>query len=82
MKRFLYFGTIASQFNDPGHEQPLQNTDGYHLRKTKADLHSSYKHFEEQSQKIFIIPPERVRYLSEITETVRSYGKWAVNQSK
>jgi methylmalonyl-CoA mutase len=76
------FGTIASQFNDPGMNSLYKTLMDTICEKTKADLKSSYKHSEEQSQKIFIIPPERVRYLSEITETVRSYGKWAVNQSE
>ena len=33
------------------------------------------------SEKIFIIPPKRVRYLSEIAETNRGYDKWAKEQS-
>ena len=52
------------------------------VEKTRADLHSSYHHSEEQSQKIFIIPPDRVRYLSETTETIRNYDKWAEDQSE
>ncbi|HTB06709.1 MAG TPA: methylmalonyl-CoA mutase family protein [Bacteroidia bacterium] len=76
------FGTIASQFNDPGMNSLYKTLMDTVVAKTKAELHSSYKHAEEQSQKIFIIPPDRVRYLSEITETVRSYGKWAVDQSE
>jgi methylmalonyl-CoA mutase len=76
------FGTIASQFNDPGMNSLYKTLMDTVAVKTKADLHSSYKHAEEQSQKIFIIPPERVRYLSEITETVRSYGKWAESQAE
>ncbi|HXP52499.1 MAG TPA: methylmalonyl-CoA mutase family protein, partial [Bacteroidia bacterium] len=76
------FGTIASQFNDPGMNSLYKTLMDTVAAKTKADLHSSYKHAEEQSQKIFIIPPERVRYLSEITETVRSYGKWAESQAE
>ncbi|HWY99046.1 MAG TPA: methylmalonyl-CoA mutase family protein, partial [Bacteroidia bacterium] len=76
------FGTIASQFNDPGMNSLYKTVIDTVAAKTKADLHSSYKHAEEQSQKIFIIPPDRVRYLSEITETVRGYGKWAISQSE
>ncbi len=52
------------------------------VEKTEADLHSSYKHSEEQSEKIFIIPPDRVRYLSEITETIHKYDDWAESQSE
>jgi len=76
------FGTIASQFNDPGMNSLYKTVMDTVAAKTKADLHSSYKHAEEQSQKIFIIPPDRVRYLSEITDTVRTYGKWAESQAE
>lgn len=76
------FGTIASQFNDPGMNSLYKTVMDTVAAKTKADLHSSYKHAEEQSKKIFIIPPDRVRYLSEITDTVRTYGKWAESQAE
>ncbi|MGP8215859.1 MAG: methylmalonyl-CoA mutase family protein [Bacteroidia bacterium] len=76
------FGTIASQFNDPGMNSLYKTVMDTVAQKTKAALKSSYVHSEEQSQKIFIIPPDRVRYLSEITETVRSYGKWAMSQAE
>jgi methylmalonyl-CoA mutase len=33
------------------------------------------------SEKIFIIPPSRNRYLSEISETIRKYNNWADEQS-
>ena len=32
------------------------------------------------SEKIFVIPPARVRYLSEISENNRAYDKWAIDQ--
>ncbi len=76
------FGTIASQFNDPGMNSLYKSVMDTIVEKTGADLHSTYKHSEEQSQKIFIIPPDRVRYLSETTETIRSYDKWADDQSE
>ncbi len=34
------------------------------------------------AEKIFIIPPNRTRYLSEIAETVRNYNKWAEKQAE
>lgn len=76
------FGTIASQFNDPGMNSLYKTVMDTVVEKTGADLHSSYHHSEEQSQKIFIIPPDRVRYLSEITETIHTYDKWAESQSE
>src|SRR6185312_5405211 len=76
------FGTIASQFNDPGMNSLYKTVMDTVAEKTGADLHSSYHHSEEQSQKIFIIPPDRVRYLSEITETIHTYDNWAESQSE
>lgn len=76
------FGTIASQFNDPGMNSLYKTVMDTLIEKTGADLHSSYHHSEEQSQKIYIIPPDRVRYLSETTETIRAYDSWADNQSE
>ena len=32
------------------------------------------------SEKIFVIPPERTRYLSEISENNRAYDKWVNEQ--
>ena len=32
------------------------------------------------SEKIFVIPPERTRYLSEISENNRSYDQWVDQQ--
>ena len=76
------FGTIASQFNDPGMNRLYKTVMDTIVAKTKADLHTTYKHSEEQSQKVFIIPPDRVRYLSETTETIRTYDKWSDDQSE
>ena len=36
------------------------------VEKTKSDLNSKYQITDEMSEKIFVIPPARVRYLSEI----------------
>jgi methylmalonyl-CoA mutase len=36
----------------------------------------------EQSEKIYIIPPHRNRYLSEISDTIRKYNQEANNQSQ
>jgi len=76
------FGTIASQFNDPGMNTLYRSLMDKIADKTKADLHSEFKRSDEQSEKIFIIPPDRIRYLSEITETIRKYDGWAEDQSE
>ena len=66
------FGTIASQFNDPGTNTLYRSLMEIICRKTKADLQSSFMNSDEMSEKVFIIPPARVRYLSEISENNRN----------
>ncbi|MBX9449714.1 MAG: hypothetical protein KL787_08380 [Taibaiella sp.] len=62
------YGTIASQFNDPGTNTMYRALMDIIADKTSAALHSEFKATDEQSEKIFIIPPARTRYLSEIAE--------------
>ncbi|MCX6256561.1 MAG: methylmalonyl-CoA mutase family protein [Bacteroidia bacterium] len=76
------FGTIASQFNDPGVNQFYSRIIKVLNEKTKAGFSSHFNPGEEMSEKIFIIPPERTRYLSEISTTVRDYNKWSEDQSR
>ena len=67
-------GTIASQFNDPGTNalylavmQRVSQLEGC------ASLKPSSHWNTDLSEKIHIIPPKRVRYLSEITENNARY---------
>jgi len=75
------YGTIASQFNDPGTNTMYRAMIDLLDKKTGAKLDSHFKASEEMSEKIFIIPPARVRYLSEISENNRKYDKWAKDQA-
>jgi len=74
------FGTIASQFNDPGMNQLYKAVMNKLAEKTGSDLKSDFKVTEEMSEKIYIIPPERTRYLSEISENNRNYDRWVDEQ--
>ncbi|MEM7297850.1 MAG: methylmalonyl-CoA mutase family protein, partial [Bacteroidota bacterium] len=76
------YGTIASQFNDPGMNQLYLSLMNMISEKTGADLKSSFASTDEMSEKIFIIPPKRTRYLSEITETIRGYNEKADQQKE
>ncbi len=77
------FGTIASQFNDPGMNTLYKAIMDKVVEKTAAkDLITSIEITEEMSEKIFVIPPSRTRYLSEISENNRAYDSWATEQSK
>jgi methylmalonyl-CoA mutase len=76
------FGTIASQFNDPGTNRLYKQLMDKIVEKTGADLPSSFKITHEMSEKIFVIPPGRTRYLSEISESNRAYDQWAIEQGE
>ena len=69
------FGTIASQFNDPGMNTLYKRVMDKLVEKSGADLKSSMEITKEMSEKIYVIPPSRVRYLSEISESNRGYDK-------
>ena len=69
------YGTIASQFNDPGMNKLYKSIMDKLVENTNSDLNSSYQITDEMSEKIFVIPPARVRYLSEISENNRGYDK-------
>lgn len=68
-------GTIASQFNDPGMNQLYQLILKTMNEKAGANFTSTMKITPEMSEKIYIIPPARSRYLSEITDNNRSYDR-------
>jgi methylmalonyl-CoA mutase len=74
------YGTIASQFNDPGMNLLYKSIMDKLVNKTASDLKSTYKISEELSEKIFVIPPSRVRYLSEISENNRNYDAKVLEQ--
>ncbi len=76
------FGTIASQFNDPGVNALYATIIQTVKSKTTAELSTSFDRNQELSEKIYIITPKRVRYLSEIAENNRSYNQWAKKQSE
>jgi isobutyryl-CoA mutase len=65
------FGCIASQFNDSG-----VNT-LFNFLSTKLFPNDTGRDFKvalpSESEKQFIIPPSRVRYLSEINEVIKAY---------
>jgi methylmalonyl-CoA mutase len=76
------FGTIASQYNDPGVNRFYKALIDIINDKTGAGFTSKLQAEAEMTEKIYIIPPNRTRYLSEIAETVRNYNKWAEKQAE
>ncbi|MDP7567720.1 MAG: cobalamin-dependent protein, partial [Flavobacteriales bacterium] len=71
------YGTIASQFNDPGANSLYKAIMDKFSEKELGNFNSSFEITDEMSEKIFVIPPNRTRYLSEISENNRAYDKWA-----
>ena len=76
------YGTVASQFNDPGVNDLYQALIQTINTRTGVSLPSRFENEVETPDKIFIIPPSRTRYLAEIAETVRNYNQWTTEQAK
>lgn len=74
------FGTMASQFNDPGMNTLYKAIMQKIQEKTNATLKSTFEISHEMSEKVFVIPPQRTRYLSEIAENNRKYDATALSQ--
>jgi methylmalonyl-CoA mutase len=74
-------GTIASQFNDPGMNRLYRAVMDVVSKKTGAPLHSHLEITEGMSEKKWIIPPDRTRYLAEIVETCEQYDKFTKAQA-
>ncbi|HEY4800332.1 MAG TPA: methylmalonyl-CoA mutase family protein, partial [Bacteroidia bacterium] len=76
------FGTIASQFNDPGTNSLYKSVIDTLNKKAGTKFESGYEITGEMSEKIYIIPPARTRYLSDITDNNRKYDSWVIAQSE
>jgi isobutyryl-CoA mutase len=75
------FGTIASQFNDPGTNVLYLALIAAVNGKKGTSWRSGLKVAERESLKKYIIPADRVHYLGEIVNTVRGYRKQVAEQS-
>jgi len=75
------YGTIASQFNDPGTNQLYKHLISELSAKSGIDFSSKMLDSADESEKIYIIPPHRNRYLSEISENNRQYDHKALRQA-
>lgn len=74
-------GTIASQFNDPGMNTLYrQLIDKICDKTSNENLRSTFEISKAMSEKIYIIPPERVRYLAEISENADNYQGFVEKQ--
>lgn len=75
------YGSIASQFNDPGTNALYRAIIDKIVERMNVDWQSSYTATNEMSEKIYIIPPDRTRYLAEIAEESKRYDKLVEEQS-
>ncbi|MFC1488605.1 fused isobutyryl-CoA mutase/GTPase IcmF [Thermodesulfobacteriota bacterium] len=71
------YGTIASKFNDDGVTALYRATMDALAKKTGIQFDTNLPRIETRisTSKTIIIPPERTRYLSEISDTVRDYHR-------
>ena len=74
-------GTIAAQFNDAGVNALFDKLMKVLSEKTKADFGAHAAFAKSGGMDGSIIPPKRVRYLAEITETIAEYDEWVKTQS-
>ncbi len=78
------FGTIAAKFNDDGVTAMYRFLLETLYKKTGIKLESGLEptNIKESSSKSIIVPPERTRYLSEISDTLRAYHEETKKQAE
>ncbi|MCJ8211594.1 methylmalonyl-CoA mutase family protein [Mucilaginibacter sp. RS28] len=76
------FGTMASQFNDPGMNSLFAALLNTIKAKTGVDFKPDLPTDQQQPEKVFIIPPDRNRYLAEIAESAAAYKQWVNEQCR
>ena len=75
------FGTMASQFNDPGTNALYRKVIDVVVDRTGAPLQGTLALTPGMSEKKWIIPPDRTRYLAEIAETCEAADGFVRTQS-
>jgi methylmalonyl-CoA mutase cobalamin-binding domain/chain len=84
------YGTMASQFNDHGMNTLFAalmdaikvKTGVDFVRTQNVETQNIASLREGESEKIYIIPPDRNRYLAEIVESSQAYQQWVNEQCK
>ncbi len=74
-------GTIAAQFNDAGVNNLFDKLIKVIATKTGNDFGTHEAFAKSGGMDGSIIPPKRVRYLAEISETIAEYDLWVKEQS-
>jgi isobutyryl-CoA mutase len=76
------YSTIASQFNDPGVNSFYTALFDLINKKNDNRFKGKFQGSDSENQRMEIIPPRRVRYLSEISETICDYNEWTEEQAQ
>jgi isobutyryl-CoA mutase len=76
------YGTIASQFNDPGTNTFFVSLVDCINQKMNVNWQTNLQVVKDVVRQNIIIPPERQQYLREIADTVRTYHQQADEQVK
>ncbi|MEO7835422.1 MAG: cobalamin-dependent protein, partial [Ginsengibacter sp.] len=74
-------GTVASTFNDPGCNELFNKIIDEVNKKAGREWKKYHAPLRSESHGAAIIPPQRVRYLAEITEEITHYNKLAEEQA-
>lgn len=76
-------GTIAAQFNDAGINELFEKLIVAINKKCNVEFGALelHQHLKDTTTKAQIIPPKRVRYLSEISEAAHAYDQWVNDQA-
>jgi isobutyryl-CoA mutase len=75
-------GTTAAQFNDAGVNTLFDKLIKIIAAKTGHDFGTHAAFAKSGGMEGSIIPPKRVRYLAEISETINEYNKWVKEQAE
>jgi len=75
------YGTVASQFNDAGVNEVFEKLMAMLNDTTEASFDIEQPLVPAPPHGAAVVPPERARYLSEITETIARYGSWVDQQA-
>lgn len=75
------YGTIASQFQDAGTDELYCNLIDCIISKNKLDWISGFRDNHSSNEYSVVLPPDRVRYLSEIKEEIERNDNFVEKES-
>lgn len=81
LEQMPVYGTIASQFNDPGVNRLYRAVIEVVRKKTGVEWYPSQNRPEGPPEKVWIIPPDRRHYLGEIVKNHEQYKAYVTQQS-